>query len=1335
MHLHTPGAIGGVLNLSSGTYMSATNSAAIRFSAAFQTDFRHEFDALAPDVDFRLPIENTGGSGNPDPDPDPGSGSGYSIDTPPTPPSPPPEPSVDNRETIEAYSLEFFEQQGIRHGGNNGVITRDHYLRDIARGYPGAQYFRRFRGIEGGTILYAHALKIDDLQMMDFWGWVERDTSQRTDAAVAHYEQAKQVYWEAYYKEWKIRFPQWDTREPLPPLIPPDGAGGSGGGNLPSYLTRLRALLVALASELEDEPRAELLGQMDALLAAGDWVDAGKQYHLMSTFSRIYVVANYIWFERDLPEAVQMLKWKLGRSASVRAFFFPDKVLAALSMVPAIKELFQGNNHDYDVIRELVALAATYAEFNPQNLEPQTPLQCWFYQLWRAQTASEMREGLVALETWLQPVPMPMEILGFAHDLLRVVPQTLGGDARSLKEIVGLGKAYGVLDPLCAEGLRGGSFLDTLWSVAQMRRYRPDLDLEFSGRDLGAQQLQESLAGRRSPIPVIRLTRRVLEAVKRSALPIELQQSRRVLHDLVGLSWTYGSLTPTRLTVAEARREGFFLDTLWRSAGEEAISQAAPQIVEFVAESTNPARLFEFSRRLIKVAKHTPATRRKQKTASFLKALVYLGREYGLLEPIEAENDEGKAVDLFLHTVWTAQSQENVKKGVKQFEVFSGQIKDHTKLLNFSRGLIHTAKVTRELGQEVREAYFLSELLGLGWVYAALDPSLKEKERDPKFFLNTLWQMKTNLSQAEKLRAIIKSSSEFRDLVVEQVEPSKRLKLIDMERNLLEIFKDSSELTSHKGDAKFLKELTDLAKAHSVLSLPKDPGSGNSSKFFIDILWQDEVNGKKNGNDQLREALIRIWGDSIDAETFQRSFEFATRLFVASKGGSSAFSELPNGANYDPYGLLFEPLAKLAYAYATLDPIKSDPASSTLFLDTLWSIENNIITPDFLAGVDRGNQQMQEFLSYFEAKDQPEIVTFISNVLTAFQLAPNLREELHQPSWVEEVINSALWYLFVDSAVDGEDEIDALNFLFSKIWETQERAKLGGLVNDVQSSIINTGSAAAFSIASLILGSFTVSPPVAPPPITTPPPPLPPGSRMPLGLVLLIAVMVFAKVLDAGETIQPWNDLINPFTEDRYTSEEEYRLVQALTPEQVEFLKELTPEQVKELNRLPRNINYLQEDLLELDPDATSADDEQRRCIVGEVPRTSGNSDVIRHNAYADHITGAEMDYFVVEPKGQGLTYDGRKPETRTLFEVKAPRRDESGSWLNQALSDPNGYRGKRALKSIASLTEQKEKQQRVATMCRFSYRYVVSSRGMAKFLQTRWGKSIKVEYIPNPNP
>jgi hypothetical protein len=58
--------------------------------------------------------------------------------------------------------------------------------------------------------------------------------------------------------------------------------------------------------------------------------------------------------------------------------------------------------------------------------------------------------------------------------------------------------------------------------------------------------------------------------------------------------------------------------------------------------------------------------------------------------------------------------------------------------------------------------------------------------------------------------------------------------------------------------------------------------------------------------------------------------------------------------------------------------------------------------------------------------------------------------------------------------MEGEDEVDALNFLFSEIYETQDREDLEGLVNNFQSSLIDTSST-AFSIASLMSGAFIVA--------------------------------------------------------------------------------------------------------------------------------------------------------------------------------------------------------------------------------------------------------------------
>jgi hypothetical protein len=166
----------------------------------------------------------------------------------------------------------------------------------------------------------------------------------------------------------------------------------------------------------------------------------------------------------------------------------------------------------------------------------------------------------------------------------------------------------------------------------------------------------------------------------------------------------------------------------------------------------------------------------------------------------------------------------------------------------------------------------------------------------------------------------------------------------------------------------------------------------------------------------------------------------------------------------------------------------------------------------------------------------------------------------------------------------------------------------------------------------------------------------------------------------------------------------------------------------------------LANDLLKLDPETTSTDNNRRRCVVGEVPRTSAVSKtgkvlshIERHNAYATYITLASTDYFILDPNGGGITYDGRQPGTRTVVEVKAPAIDQAGDWRYQRESDPDGYWGERAKKSIASLTDQRKKQQRIAEMCRFDYQYVVASRGMVAILQEEWGSSINVDYMPYP--
>jgi hypothetical protein len=534
---------------------------------------------------------------------------------------------------------------------------------------------------------------------------------------------------------------------------------------------------------------------MDALMTVGAWVEAGESYDLMDTSSSLYGMVYGIWFQPEVDEVVNLLKLRLKDCfGDVQRLFYADKLLAASYLIPAIKEWFRSNDQFYPRVSEIVGLAECYAELMSDSAPITPSLQCCFYTLWQGQTGDEMRRGAQELERWFQPVAFPDLTLQFVHDLLKALRQVSGLPplrAQFLKEFMGLGKAYGNLNLWAAAEMKGGTFLDTLWSVMRLRTsgaFRMEEHQEWLERGYarGVTQIEEALRGVDDSVRVMRLVRQVLEALKWSALPSGLKASRKGLHELMTWAWTYGALNPTKL--ADYRREGFFLDTLWRiPTGESAIPQAAVQMTEFVAGSEQPDRLFAFARRLLKTVKHTPAVRRKQKTASFLKAQVYLGREYGLLNPVVAGGET--ETHLFLDTVWRVQNQEEMKTGIREFAGFLAQVKDPTKMLKLDLNMLRGAKNTDGLEQEVRQVNFLDEFFGMGKSYVALKlRKIPETVDFSKFFLDTWW-WKGNQDAA-------KGTDELKIFFSKCSDSSQKLSLVRTSNHLLMAMSAANSATS-----------------------------------------------------------------------------------------------------------------------------------------------------------------------------------------------------------------------------------------------------------------------------------------------------------------------------------------------------------------------------------------------------------------------------------------------------------------------------------------------------------------------------------------------------------
>lgn len=240
--------------------------------------------------------------------------------------------------------------------------------------------------------------------------------------------------------------------------------------------------------------------------------------------------------------------------------------------------------------------------------------------------------------------------------------------------------------------------------------------------------------------------------------------------------------------------------------------------------------------------------------------------------------------------------------------------------------------------------------------------------------------------------------------------------------------------------------------------------------------------------------------------------------------------------------------------------------------------------------------------------------------------------------------------------------------------------------------------------------------------------------------VALASVGLAGSTENSSTTTSPtWRKEENPVTGRPYQSPQEYELVQDLTGAQREELTRI-------YNNPGNKTSYV-----------TNLREDENGCVSGNVIRaSSGTPDSERHNAYAMHVSGAptDTDYFVMAPNGLGITYDGRTPGNRDIWEVKAPR-DTRGSWkyggtTNYGWQGGNGigadyFSGEPSAKSLVSDIDQMYTQEEVASQCNFNYRYATPSKDLTNLYNqiydpiwrlgagSQTGRPQLVEHVPYP--
>jgi hypothetical protein len=205
--------------------------------------------------------------------------------------------------TLSFYVTLHLLKQHDADGKRHGESTAYYYEHEVAANEEGKKYYLLLIGglDPDPENWYAPCFILEDLDSIQFWRWVELET-RRDESTREHYEAARSLYWEKYQEAFKLAFPDWNTRKPMPPIIPPGyhHGGGSGSGNgsgsgLPSYLDKLKWILDALCNALPEDAQPQLLEQMDALMTIGSWVEAGQSFQIMSTSSGIYQAAHSIY--------------------------------------------------------------------------------------------------------------------------------------------------------------------------------------------------------------------------------------------------------------------------------------------------------------------------------------------------------------------------------------------------------------------------------------------------------------------------------------------------------------------------------------------------------------------------------------------------------------------------------------------------------------------------------------------------------------------------------------------------------------------------------------------------------------------------------------------------------------------------------------------------------------------------------------------------------------------------------------------------------------------------------------------------------------------------------
>lgn len=517
-------------------------------------------------------------------------------------------------------------------------------------------------------------------------------------------------------------------------------------------------------------------------------------------------------------------------------------------------------------------------------------------------------------------------------------------------------------------------------------------------------------------------------------------QYQTIVEAVLEIGKIYAQLNPQGTISADSTTPDF-LDALWRaqkpvnnvpkSAAEVAAEfnqsiAGLNELLQGAFEQGNEAPIEALSsiRNVLQASAEVSSLNREPQqgvySIQFVQELVALGAKYA------ESNVDGASTSLGeqrLPMVFNQLSVESTPQAVGDLSRFFAHIDtpdQRQTLTQFSKNLLKALGQLQASSLEsfAHKAEFVDLLLGLGSAYIALNPQAGTGGTNS--FLETLLV-------AEDDDAIGQAVQQLEEFFQGYDTIGTQTFLLLKEQRLLRAAKvvqkntPNAALKQQWSDPAFIHEMMDLVKAHAAYV--DVAGSANEpTPFFLDTLYRmqsDDVSLTRKVAQQM-EAFFQGF-DS--AQELQQLAELTHRL-------TQATTDLPN-YHWDQLGTPgLNQLLLTGREYAALEPNESSsPQPLNFFLDTLWQT----------ADVEKGTQELDQFLQGFEVHSLKQPLQFEANLLRALNQVQDagLKEQRHDAAFVKELMELGSAYASLEPQALGEED-EPLNFFLNTLYEGDE---------------------------------------------------------------------------------------------------------------------------------------------------------------------------------------------------------------------------------------------------------------------------------------------------------